>query len=380
MALNQVNLNDGDGIGIRSTGTLVNLSNVYIQGNAIEDNGKDGVHVESTLEGTVSNLNVSPFFALNRHNVNRIKSNGRINEGAGDGIEIESGTDSNFSNVVIQSNTLISNKGYGVRINGADSTTIQGNYIGYKPADGSLLGNVMGGVLLTGNADDTGADDNVVTQNLIADSGSENRNSPDILIDDKDCEQNLLANNTFQANRGEPVVLHSDSQGGLGDTTATPVLGELTRNQGAWNIPITIDPGVDFAGRQCAIWFYTYDEALDRLEPYGATSVYADPVTGEIDVTVAIPFGAIPNDSTIRVSAYCSDMSDLTLLRNTTAFSNAKALPTFVIDEYVFHNNSGWDDWEELDQNIDDDPTNDVAIDEKFWNKLYKALGLTYSA
>jgi len=29
---------------------------------------------------------------------------------------------------------------------------------------------------------------------------------------------------------------------------------------------------------------------------------------------------------------------------------------------------------------LDDDPTNDVAIDEKFWEKLYKALGLTYSA
>ncbi len=349
VAANEIHENDGHGIRIQSSAEA-GISDVDIRANLIEENGNDGVNILSTTDGVVSNINISPFVLGGDSYLNRMKSNG------GDGIEIEAGIDSQFLDVTIRRNTIISNSGYGVRINGADSTQIEENYIGIRPDD-SLYGNVMGGILLAGNTNDGGAEANTVTGNWIGDSGSDTEDSPGILIDDADCHRNLFTENRFRANRGEAVVLASGSQGGLGDIT--PVIGGIAQTRTGWNVPVTLDAGSTFIGCEFTAEFYAYnattkhyyvltepdDEEPGQEKPIEATAT-AGPdgsvtIRGEITLD---DLDDLPTGYDLCALVYCSDEGEPSLVDNTTVFSAARALPTVrVTGEYVFYNNSVWD-------------------------------------
>jgi parallel beta-helix repeat protein len=158
--------NTFSGIGINGASSITVGGNVAGAGNVISGNTQQGIWINNS-SGTIIQGNAIGTNAVGDATV----ANGVT------GIVLEAGVTSAQigGSAAVERNVISGNGDDGIFVNGADNTTIEGNYIGTNAAGDADLGNASEGILLDNSSDNTGIYNNVISGNN--DDGLDIKNS-----------------------------------------------------------------------------------------------------------------------------------------------------------------------------------------------------------
>ncbi|KPJ78044.1 MAG: hypothetical protein AMJ54_05645 [Deltaproteobacteria bacterium SG8_13] len=201
--------NTMSGIGINGASTITIGGNIAGAGNVISGNTQQGIWM---------NTSSGPFIQGNTIGLNAAGDAAVANGGVG--IVIEAGVSGAQIGgaAAVERNLISGNTGDGIFVNGADSTTIENNFIGTDAAGSADLGNGGDGILADNSADSTGITNNVISGN--DDDGIDLKNSAGATI-----QGNYVGVSadglSAMGNSQEGVLLDSTSGSTIGGTSAS---------------------------------------------------------------------------------------------------------------------------------------------------------------
>jgi parallel beta-helix repeat protein len=197
------------GIGINGASSITIGGNVAGAGNVISGNSQQGIWMNNSsgsfIQGNTIGLNAAGDAAV----ANGVM--GIVLEAGVTGVQIGGAT-------AVERNVISGNTGDGIFLNGADSTTIEGNYIGTNLSGNADLGNGGDGILADNSSDNTVIVNNVISGNN--DDGIDLKNSTAAAI-----QGNYIGVSAdglvLVANVNEGILIDNSSGSTIGGTNAT---------------------------------------------------------------------------------------------------------------------------------------------------------------
>ena len=239
---NNISNNGEEGV-LLIAGYRADMTGVEILSNVVTDNGKEGIHVESTSdsarESTITDVTVGSIAFADTNWINDISDNGAI---SGGGIEFTADENSTISDVIVLASEVLSNDGDGIAFSNCDDAYVSNTTVKQNDVDGIVFTNCVESEA-SGNTVEDNVGDGIVFTNCndaCAFYNTVKQNDADGIVF-ANCDDACASYNTVTQNTANGIVLEAL---GYGETiNLAQLIGNSVTENGEAGIYVNAEDG-----------------------------------------------------------------------------------------------------------------------------------------